>query len=79
MKLDHIGSKSMTLCQIIKTLCVDSRSLSPVFVKLGQNFCVADPQVKSKPGHMVSNTKSLGQISLSNFHQTWAVIALGKI
>ena len=42
LKLGHVGSKTMSLGQILEKPCVHSRGhiLSPILLKLGQNVCL---------------------------------------
>ena len=42
LKLGHVGSKSMSLGQILEKRCVCPRTLSfsPILMKLGQNVCL---------------------------------------
>ena len=41
MKMDHVGSKSRSIGQILEKLCVRSGDhiFSPIIMKLGQNVC----------------------------------------
>ena len=63
--MDHVGSKIMSLCQILEKLCVHctGRIFSPIIMKLGQNVCLDETRTNSKLGFVESKTRSLGPIS----------------
>ena len=64
MKMDHVGSKTRSLGQILEKPCVCSRDQIFVLIlmKLGQSFCLNESCTCLKMGHVESKTRSLGQI-----------------
>ena len=63
-KLGYVRSKTRSLGQISKNLCVHSRghSFDSKFTKLYQNLIIIISRSRSKLGHVGSETRSLGQI-----------------
>ena len=64
LKMDHVGSKTRSLGQMLEKPCVCSRGyiFSPIIMKLGQNVCLDEISDKFKMGHVRSRTRSLGQM-----------------
>ena len=62
--MDHVGSKTRSLGQMLEKLCVCSRGhiFSPIIMKLGQNVCLDEISDEDKMGHVRSRTRSLGQM-----------------
>ena len=62
--MDHVGSKTRSLSQILEKPCVCSRDqiFGLIFMKLGQSFCLDKILYMFEMGHVESKTRSLGQI-----------------
>ena len=54
LKLDHVGSKTRSLGQIIRKACKHSRGniLCQIFMKLCQNYCLEDRSDKFESGNL---------------------------
>ena len=63
LKMDHVGSKTRSLGQMLEKPCVRSRGpiFSLLIMKLGQTFFLDEISI-SKMGHVWSKTRSQGQI-----------------
>ena len=64
MKIDHVGSRTRSLGQILEKPCVCSRDqiFCLILMKLDQSFCLNESCICFKMGHVKSKTRSLGQI-----------------
>ena len=64
LNLDHVGSKTRSLGQILKKNCVHFKghSFDPKFMKLCQNVNSYKSRSSSKLGHVWSKTGLLSQI-----------------
>jgi len=62
--LNHVGSKSRSLGQIIEIRCLHCRdhNIDSIFIKLAHNDCLDEISVKFESGHVGSTSRSLGQI-----------------
>ena len=62
--MDHVGSKTRSLGQILEKVCVCSRDkiFGLILMKLGQSFCLIKSCTCLKMGHVESKTRLLGQI-----------------
>ena len=60
--MGHVWSKNRSLCQILEKPCACARGhiFSPIIMKLGQNVCLDDMNIKM--GHVGSKTRSPGQM-----------------
>ena len=63
-KLEHVGSKTRSLGQILEKPYVRSRGhiFSPILMKLGQNVCLDEISDEFEIGSRGSKTRLLGQI-----------------
>ena len=62
--MGHVGSKTMSLGQILEKPCVRSRDhiFSLIIIKIGQIFVLMKSRIDIKMGHVRSKTGSPGQI-----------------
>ena len=62
--MDHVGSKTRSLGQILAKPCVHSRGhiFSLILMNLGQTVSLMKSGTSLKMGHVGSKTRSLGQI-----------------
>ena len=64
LKVGHVGSKTMSLGQILEKHCL--RSIGHIFslmlVKLGQHVFLSEISDELEKGYVGSNTRSLGKI-----------------
>ena len=62
--MGHVGSKTKSLGQMLKRLCVCSRGhiFSPIIMKLSQNVCLDEILGDFENGSCWAKTRSLGQI-----------------
>ena len=64
LKKDCVGSKTMSLGQILEKSCVHSKGhiFSPIIMKHGQNVCLDKSQTSLEMSHVRSKTRSLGHV-----------------